>query len=70
MIEDDTDPVYVLPKKSETWVTTALKKVVKGGTLEKDMRGRHKPNKIAEDLRDRVRAHIKLFPIVPSHYIR
>lgn len=57
---------------SETFVTTALKKVREGGSLESDMRGKHntRPNKVDVDVKQSVRGHIKMFPLVPSHYIR
>ncbi|KAB0805370.1 hypothetical protein PPYR_02340 [Photinus pyralis] len=36
------------------------------------MRGKHKtrPHKLKETIRESVRTHIKLFPLVPSHYTR
>ncbi|KAB0803299.1 hypothetical protein PPYR_00269 [Photinus pyralis] len=57
---------------SERWVSTALSKVKDSGAVEEDNRGKHqsRPNKINEDVKEIVREHIKLFPVVPSHYTR
>lgn len=57
---------------SETWVTTALKKIKGSSTIIADQRGKHnnRPEKIKETIKDSVRNHIKLFPAVPSHYVR
>lgn len=57
---------------SEQWVTTALSKIGKTGSLEEDRRGKHstRPNKIDEDITNSIRQHIQLFPLVPSHYTR
>lgn len=57
---------------SETWVSTALKKIQKGGALETDNRGRHtnRPHTIQSSIKDSVRNHINMFPLVPSHYVR
>ncbi|CAH1982558.1 unnamed protein product [Acanthoscelides obtectus] len=57
---------------SEQWVTTALGKIGETGTLEEDRRGKHltRPNKIDGGVLNRIREHIQLFPVVPSHYTR
>lgn len=56
---------------SETVVRTALKKGTTGGFVTPDMRGRHiPPNKLQENVLERVRAHIASFPVYQSHYSR
>lgn len=59
---------------SEMYVTTTLKKLSSGNniTIISDQRGRHtnRANRIDPEVKESVREHIKLFPLVPSHYIR
>lgn len=57
---------------SETWVTTALSKIRGLTTLLADQRGKHnnRPERIKEVIKDSVRNHIIMFPVVPSHYVR
>ena len=57
---------------SQTWVNTALVRIREGGTFPTDMRGRHttRPHKISPHVIESVRNHIKMFPLLPSHYIR
>lgn len=57
---------------SQTWVNTALTKRKETGVLQSDQRGKHKvrPHRLTPDIAESVRKHIKLFPLVPSHYIR
>lgn len=57
---------------SETWITTALRKLKDGGSLEEDKRGKHtnRPHKLSPELIDNVKNHINQFPVVPSHYTR
>uniref|UniRef100_A0A6P7F318 Uncharacterized protein LOC114326041 n=1 Tax=Diabrotica virgifera virgifera TaxID=50390 RepID=A0A6P7F318_DIAVI len=57
---------------SETWITTALRKLKDGGSLEEDKRGKHtnRPHKLSPKLIDNVKNHINQFPVVPSHYTR
>lgn len=57
---------------SQTWVNTALRRLTEGGTIQADMRGTHttRPQKISPRVIESVRNHIKMFPLVPSHYIR
>nr|CAI5822396.1 unnamed protein product [Callosobruchus analis] len=54
---------------SEQWITTALSKIGKTGSLEEDRRGKHstRPNKIDEGILNDIRQHIQMFPIMPSH---
>ncbi|KAJ8930295.1 hypothetical protein NQ314_016914 [Rhamnusium bicolor] len=57
---------------SETFVTTALNKIGEGGIVEQDKRGKHntRPHKNPEIVIKNIMEHIKLFPLVPSHYTR
>lgn len=56
---------------SETVVRTALKKGNTGGFAAFDMRGRHTPpNKLQDNVLNKVRSHIKSFPLYQSHYSR
>lgn len=56
---------------SETVVRTALEKKNLGGFAARDMRGYHPPsNKLQQTVLDRVRSHIKSFPVYQSHYSR
>nr|CAH7751113.1 unnamed protein product [Callosobruchus chinensis] len=57
---------------SQTWVNTALAKIKESGVLQPDKRGKHKvrPHRLSPSIAKSVREHIKLFPLVPSHYIR
>ncbi|CAG9838008.1 unnamed protein product [Diabrotica balteata] len=55
---------------SETFVSTELKKISDGGTIEADKKGKHRPHKIPDSVKDNILEHIKLFPLVPSHYTR
>lgn len=51
-------------------VWTVTSKLKDGDMLLQDLRGRHSKNKIGEDIRQRIRDHIKRFPTVESHYGR
>ncbi|CAG9760447.1 unnamed protein product [Ceutorhynchus assimilis] len=57
---------------SEQWVTTALSTIEETSMVKEDTRGKHenRPQKLNENLRDSVRDHVNMFPVVPSHYIR
>ncbi|CAG9769804.1 unnamed protein product [Ceutorhynchus assimilis] len=57
---------------SEQWVTTALSRIEETSMVKEDTRGKHenRPQKLNENLRDSVRDHVNMFPVVPSHYIR
>lgn len=55
---------------SET-VRNAFKKSERGGFAAKNMRGRNKPhNKLAEEVKNQICAHIRSFPTYESHYSR
>lgn len=57
---------------SETWMTFPLSKMKGSSTITADQRGKHdnRPERIKEAIKDSVRNHIKMFPMVPSHYMR
>ena len=57
---------------SEQWVTTALSRIEETSMVKEDSRGKHgnRPHKLNKNILNSVRDHIKMFPVVPSHYIR
>ncbi|GFR65663.1 DNA-directed RNA polymerase 3, chloroplastic [Elysia marginata] len=56
---------------SDQFVFTAISKEDEGGHCAPDMRGRHaKQTTGMKEEKERVRAHIALFPTVESHYCR
>lgn len=56
---------------TDTTVDTALKKKTDGGIILPDKRGKKTPsNKLPEETRNSIRAHIESFPVIESHYSR
>lgn len=55
---------------SDRYVYTARRKTDSHDILEADLRGKAKNRAISEALLDDVRAHIKSFPTIESHYLR
>ncbi|GFN84829.1 hypothetical protein PoB_001133500 [Plakobranchus ocellatus] len=56
---------------SDQFVFTTLSKKDEGGHISPDMRGRHtKMSDLMKEERERIRAHIRSFPAVESHYCR
>lgn len=56
---------------SDSWIKTALSCEAAGVTAQ-DMRGRHgnRGNKVSNQIKESVRAHIDLIPKIESHYTR
>lgn len=56
---------------SDSWIKTALSGEA-AGVAAQDMRGRHgnRGNKVSDQIKESVRAHINLIPKIESHYTR
>lgn len=54
----------------DKFIRNCWKKIDECGVLEKEKRGKHTKKKVDDGLKEQVRAHIRSFPKIESHYLR